>query len=286
MQGNYTIDNTPLFERLKAALQSSGKDASKKGSLTAEDFNGVDELHIGGMEATKLFMSNISKVLGAKPRNVLDLGCGIGGPARAMASAFDCAVLGIDLTPDFVTCAEQVSELAPPSKGSVSFQVGSILDLNLPYEKQTFDVATLIHVGMNIENKDTLFSQVYRVLRPGGIFAVYDVMLEQGHTASELTYPLPWASEQDHSFVRHSNEYIEIAKTVGFQHPPVSFVHRGEMAKEFFCKMQEKMMNQAPQPMSMQVIFGHNTKDRVKNISQMINSEIVAPYEIMFKKSV
>jgi len=71
--------------------------------------------------------------------------------------------------------------------------------LALPFPDNAFDVATLIHVGMNIEDKAKLCSEVHRVLRPGSLFGIYDVM-KTGD--GELTYPVPWATTAESSFSR------------------------------------------------------------------------------------
>ena len=102
---------------------------------------------------------------------MLDVGSGIGGPARYFASAYGCDVTGIDLTPAFVELANELTSRTGLAD-RVRFVQGSALAL--PFEAGSFDLATMNHVGMNIADKATLFAEVRRVLRPGGRFMIYE----------------------------------------------------------------------------------------------------------------
>ena len=105
--------------------------------------------------------------------HVLDIGSGLGGPARHFAEAFGCRVTGIDLTPEFVETANALTRRLGLAD-RVAFQQGS--GVSLPFPAGVFDAATLIHVGMNIGDKARLFSEARRVLKDGARFGVYDVM--------------------------------------------------------------------------------------------------------------
>ena len=132
---------------------------------------------------------------------VLDVGCGIGGPARFFAEARGCHVTGIDLTEEFVQVATELTRRCGLSK-LASFRQGSALDL--PFDAGSFDAATLIHVGMNIADKAGCSTNVRRVLKPGALFCVYDVMrADEG----DLPYPMPWAQTAETSFVETPETY-------------------------------------------------------------------------------
>ena len=121
--------------------------------------------------------------------HVLDIGSGLGGPARTLAETYGCLVTGVDLTQAFCDAATAMSNWV--GLGSrVSFKQGDAT--NLPFENQTFDAAMTIHVAMNIAAKDKMYLEARRVLKPGGVFAVYDVLQGEG---GEVLYPVPWARD-------------------------------------------------------------------------------------------
>ena len=120
---------------------------------------------------------------------LIDIGCGAGGPARAVAARYGCRVTGIDLTDDFIKTGGRLSE-ACGLQGSVFLHHGSALDM--PFDDSAFDRAMMLHVGMNIVDKAALMREAARVLEPGGLFCVYDMMRARQGT---LTFPLPWASD-------------------------------------------------------------------------------------------
>jgi ubiquinone/menaquinone biosynthesis C-methylase UbiE len=158
---HYTSGN--LLERIRRGLAAMGCDPDNPG---IDDLKPVDEFHIGGVEATRDLLAQI----GLGPASaLLDLGSGLGGPARFIAASTGCHVTGIDLTEEFVATATALSGLTGLA-GRTSFVTGSALDL--PFAVASFDAATLIHVGMNLPDKPALFAGVARALRPGGTFAV------------------------------------------------------------------------------------------------------------------
>src|SRR5438552_1249972 len=104
---------------------------------------------------------------------VLDIGSGLGGPARTLAEEYGCHVTGIDLTPSFCEAAAAMSTWVGLGK-RVAFQQADATDL--PFADNQFDAAMTIHVAMNIPAKQQMYAEARRVVRPGGIFAVYDVL--------------------------------------------------------------------------------------------------------------
>ena len=171
-----------LIDAIRDGLARMGKNES---TVTAEDLASVDEFHIGGRHST----GELARQLTLRSTDrVLDLGCGLGGPARQIAGHYGCHVTGLDLTRDYVDAGNILSRWLR-LEDRVSLQVGNALAL--PFSDALFDAAYMIHVGMNISDKRALFAEVARVLRPGAHFGVYDVM----HTGDgALAYPLPWAS--------------------------------------------------------------------------------------------
>ena len=142
---------------------------------------------------------------------LLDIGSGLGGPARYFVRHHGCDVTGIDLTEEFVAVARSLSRRLS-MEGKVRFQQGSATAM--PFPDTSFDAATLIHVGMNIADKRMVFREVRRVLVPGGIFGIYDQMRE---APGNLTYPLPWATTRAASFVDEPETYKRLLTEAGFE---------------------------------------------------------------------
>ena len=154
---------------------------------TPQDLSEVDEFHIGGIDATRFVSAALAPWAS---RKILDIGCGIGGPARFIAVDTGCHVTGIDLTESFVETGNHLSRLVGLEE-HVMLNTG--IALALPFADSEFDAAYMIHVGMNIADKDQLISEAARVIKPGGRFVIYDVMQMQDAT---LPYPLPWAETE------------------------------------------------------------------------------------------
>lgn len=187
-----------------AGLAAEGVDVD---ALRVDDLVGLDQLHAGFGPATAHLLDNLDLEPGAA---LLDVGSGVGGPARMAAIRNGCVVTGIDLSPDFVGLARSLTERVG-LRSRVSFDVGSATDM--PYGEASFDRAMLNHAGMNIADKALVFSEVHRVLRPGGLFAVYEQMrIGDG----DLTFPMPWADREDSSFVETSQRYREMLGDAGF----------------------------------------------------------------------
>ena len=169
--------------RIRNGLIAAGKDIER---LTTRDLATVDEFHIRGRQATLELGDRMA--LG-QDSHVLDVGSGLGGAARALAETYGCRVTGIDLTPGFCEASEAISEWLGLSD-KVQVVQGDACDLR--FEAASFDAAMTIHAAMNIPAKDAVYAGVKRVLKPKGIFAVYDVLQGEG---GPVVFPVPWARE-------------------------------------------------------------------------------------------
>jgi ubiquinone/menaquinone biosynthesis C-methylase UbiE len=249
------------------ALRKAGKDVDK---LSADDLSGVDEFHLGWRPAT----AELAKQLGlASGMQVLDIGSGIGGPARYFAGALGCSVTGIDLTEEFVQAATGLTRRVGLAD-RVSFQQGSALAL--PFPDGRFDRATLIHVGMNIADKATLFAEVHRVLKPGGRFGVYEVMRTG---AGDIPYPMPWAATSATSFVETPDAYRRRLEAAGFK--VESQRSQTELTLKLLGEMRAKAEKDGPPPLGLHVIMGAEAKERLANIFGCVENRLLAPTEII-----
>ena len=263
--------NKNLLEKIYQGLEQLGFDKNK---LTQPDLSSVDEFHIGGSEGTLLLAEKLYLTASSK---VLDIGCGIGGPARLLASVIGCKVSGIDLTADYVHAGNELTKQVGLSN-SVNLVNASALDI--PFPGDSFDVSYMIHVGMNIVDKETFFSEAYRVTKPGGVFGIYDVMLA-GH--EELKYPLPWAAEKDGSAISSMEDYNSALTKAGF-----SLMYeddKTDFAIDFFEKMTTTMnTSSGPPPIGLHLLIEKSTKEKITNMVQRIKSGKIAPKIIISKK--
>jgi ubiquinone/menaquinone biosynthesis C-methylase UbiE len=156
-------ENLRLADAIADKLRNAGKDLNR---LTTADLVTADEFHIRGRKAT--LELGVKMNLNAHS-HALDIGSGLGGPARTLAEAYGCQVTGIDLTQAFCDAVTAMSDWVGLG-GRVSFKQGDAT--NLPFDSRTFDAAMTIHVAMNVAAKDKMYLEARRVLKPGGIFAV------------------------------------------------------------------------------------------------------------------
>lgn len=185
------------------ALRQAGTDVEH---LAPRDLFPIDQLHAGGAPATAHLVERLDLAPG---NQVLDVGCGIGGPSR-LAAGMGARVTGIDLTPEFVAAATELS-----AQSGVAERVSFVTTAgeSLPFEPDVFDAAMMVHVGMNIPDKQAVFAEVHRVLAPGSLFGIYEQMRSD---PGDLPFPMPWAEDARSSFVESSADYVRQLEAVGF----------------------------------------------------------------------
>lgn len=259
-----------LLDNIRAALQEAGVDPDAPG---LEDLKPVDEFHTGGLEATDALLDQLEIT---PETRVLDIGCGIGGAARHVAARTGAHVRGFDLTPDFVDTGIALSKLVGMAE-QTSFQVGSALDI--PEPDDSTDLALMFHVGMNIDDKETLFREAARVLAPGGIFALFDVM--RGSDAP-LTYPFPWAEEAAFSFVSPPEAYRDAATAAGFEQ--LAERDRSAFAKDFFDRVFARISQAGgPPPVGIHLLMHETGKTKIENYITHLSAGDIAPTEMIFR---
>lgn len=257
-----------LEDAILDALSASGKDI---GRLVPADLAPVDEFHIGGRKATVDFAEQMAV---APSLNLLDIGCGLGGASRFFAVERGCRVTGIDLTEEYVRAADMLAKRVGLD-GQVRYRQASALAL--PFGAASFDGVYMLHVGMNISDKRALFGEVRRVLKPGGIFGIYDVMREED---GELGYPVPWASAAETSFVEPAAQYRRALKEAGFAVEKER--SRRDFALEFFRQMRAATaQGNGPPPLGLHILMGRTTPQKIANTIDNLERGLISPTEII-----
>ncbi len=194
-----------LLDRLLAALRDAGKDVDH---LTTDDLAPFDEFHSRRRAATV----ELARLLAPRAHErVIDVGSGLGGPARYLAETYGCAVHGVDLTEEFVATATELTRRVGLT-ARVAFQQGSALALPVP--DASFDLAWTQNVAMNIADRPRFYAELMRVLKPGGRVALQDVTQGEGGTPH---YPVMWAETPATSFLRTAAETRALLEQAGFR---------------------------------------------------------------------
>jgi len=261
-----------LLEAIQSSIIKLGKSID---SVTIEDLAPVDEFHIGGRLATENLLDQLNF---SEQDHILDVGCGLGGTSRFVANKYKNRVTGIDLTREYIDVGRMLSTWVGLDK-QVTLHQGSVL--SMPFENETFDGALMIHVGMNIDNKVKLFTEVHRLLRPGAFFAVYDVMqINDG----KLAYPVPWAAEISTSKLATPDQYKQALNRAGFK--PLAENNRSHFALSLFRRMDKKTeKNGNPSPFGLKTLMRESTAVQLKNMIDSIAADHIAPVEIIAQKS-
>jgi ubiquinone/menaquinone biosynthesis C-methylase UbiE len=260
---------------LNAIRASVGKLGKTVDSVTVDDLGPVDEFHIGGRSATKSFLDQLNF---SKQDHILDVGCGLGGATRFVADNYGSRVTGIDLSQEYTETGEALSNWVKLDK-QITLQQGSAL--SMPFEDETFDGGYMLHVGMNIEDKAVLFTEIYRVLRPGATFGVYDIMRQNG---GQLTFPVPWATDKSTNKLATPDQYKQALSDAGFE--VSSENNRSEFALEFFKQMRAKTeANGGAGPLGLHTLMKESTPIKLKNMVDNIAAGYIAPVEIIAHKN-
>ena len=258
-----------LYDRMVAALKEAGQDLS---SLAPEDLAAGEHFHTGGAAATAAFIAQLDV---GPDTHVLDIGCGIGGVSRAIAHATGARVTGIDLTPDFVETACKLSKLVGLDH-LTEFQVASAD--KLPVNDRFFDMAVMVHVGMNIPDKAAIFAEAHRALHPGGGFAIFEVMT--GPEPGDLEFPMPWATCAEQSHVVRPADYRDVAMASGFS---VLRVHNKRDA--VLVQIGDHDIPPTRPVFGPHLMMGPTYDDKVRNYNSALRAGRLAPVEMFFSRS-
>ena len=194
-----------IESRILNALREAGLNPDQR--LSPEELAALDHFHTGGYPAS-LILQELAKIQ-AEDR-VLDIGAGLAGPARMLAASPGCRVDCIELTADYCAGAELLNKLTG-LEDLIGVYEGSALDM--PFDDDSFEVAWMQNVGMNIEDKRGLYTEVCRVLKPGGRFAFQEMTAGETDTSY---FPLPWATDPADNLLVSADEMHSLLDECGF----------------------------------------------------------------------
>lgn len=260
-----------LLERLHAALLGDDIDPDHP---TIETLAPFDQFHGRGLEATE----EVADVLAvAATDHLLDVGSGIGGPARYIADRFGCRVTGIDLTAEFCDVARHLTQMLG-LEDRVAFEQGDALAM--PFADASFDGAYSMNVSMNIADKAGFYREIHRVLRPGAWLVLIEIA--QGPNGS-LDYPTPWAQTAESSFLVTPSETGEVLEASGF-----TDLKSRDTAKESlaFGARSRAMVERGEKPpyRAVQLIHGDLATEVIANSTRGIVEARIIPIEVFCRK--
>ncbi len=268
IESHYTADD--LGNIILGALKDMGKDID---ALSQADLAPVDEFHIRGREATEELcqLTRLSSDL-----QVLDVGCGLGGSARFLASEYGCRVTGLDLTEAYCRVASMLSErLGLGDK--TEFRHGSALDM--PFGDDRFDVVWTEHAQMNIEDKHQFYSEISRVLKPNGRLVFHDIFQGDG---GDLHFPVPWADDTSISSLISPDSLRPLLDGLGLC--AVEWKDVTKTAMEWFRKATERVRLSGPSPLGLHLLMGRNAGVKFENMTRNLQEGRVAVVQAVLEK--
>ena len=246
-----------LSERIISALRKAGKSLD---SLTVEDLAPLDQFHTRGLAATRELINFAGAKEGSR---ILDVGSGLGGPARVFASQMKCHVTGVDITKEFCDAATLLSRLVSLEDVTDFHHADATA---LPFDDAQFDFAVTIQAQMSIEDKERFYAEIFRVLRPGGRFVFQDIMSGSG---GEIVLPGPWATRRESSYLIAVDELRTILNRRGFHIEKLDDISAEALA---WRRQQPVAAGLAPSPLGLQVVMGEQfpimQSNQIRNLEQ------------------
>lgn len=260
-----------LLDRLSAALVQDGVDPRHP---DMESLAPYDQFHGRGLEATV----EIANLLDVAPDDrILDIGSGIGGPARYFAHRFGCDVTGIDLTAEFCDVASHLTGLLGLGQ-RVRFVLGNAV--RMPFANDSFDGAYSMNVSMNIADKAGFYREIHRVLRPGGWLMLSEIAKGAGGDAE---YPTPWADSARTSFLSTPEETRRGLLEAGID---VVRVHSTREAALAFGARSRAMVDRGEKPphRAVGLIHGEIGPRAIANTARALADARIVPIEVLGRK--
>ena len=267
IQAHYRTSN--LLERILSGLRAAGKNPD---APSVEDLAPADDFHSLGRVATCELAELAEIPAGSK---VLDIGSGLGGPARFLASSYDCDVTGLDLMPEFCAVATELSRRTGLADRT-HFQQGNAL--SLPFPDASFDCVWTIQAQMNIADKRTFYAEIARVLRPTGRFVFQDICAGDGRA---FDFPVPWASEPTQSHLIAAEALRALLLALPLQERVFRDVSQPMLAWQ---DANRTPAGDVPPPLGMHLVLGERHADKRANSSHALRDGKIAYVQGLYFK--
>ncbi|MDE2576356.1 MAG: methyltransferase domain-containing protein [Rhodospirillales bacterium] len=255
-------DHYAAGARLDAVLNAVRAAIPPGRACDISDLAPLDQFHAGGAEAT----DELARLAGVRAgMRVLDVGCGIGGPARHLAARFACQVTGLDLAAEYCRIAEALTTLVGLD-GRAAFQAGDACNLRFP--AGGFDLVWTQHAAMNIADRPRLYAEMHRVLAPGGVVAIYDAVAGDGDAP---LFPTPWADRPEDSFLLAPAAMRTLLEAAGFE--ITVWQDATEAARGWFARRRPAApaAPSAPPPaLGLHLLLGPDTARMVGNFARNV----------------
>ena len=259
-----------LLAAIRAGLIALGKDPDR---LEPADLAAIDEFHVRGRQATL----ELGAAIDPKPTDrILDIGCGLGGASRVLASLYGCRVSGIDLTADYCRTAMAMAQWVGLGD-RVDYQTGDALDL--PFAERSFDIAWTQHASMNIADKALFYAEAHRVLKPDGRFAIYDVLQGPG---GPVHFPVPWAREPSISHLVTPEEMRRLLEAAGFE--VLRWRDVSAEGRQWFVQMNRRIREQGLPPLNFSLLLGPDFRTMAENQERNLDQGRIVLIEAVCRK--
>jgi SAM-dependent methyltransferase len=259
-----------VYALIVSALERASKPLA---TLTIEELAPIDHFHARGFPATVELADRLPVQAG---HHLLDIGCGLGGPARYFAQRFRCTVSGVDITPPFVDAARKLTALLR-MEDRVRIEQGD--GTRLPFADGMFDGAYAQHVTMNVADRVRFFAEAFRVSKPGAFFALTEHGLGR---AGEPHYPVPWSEDGSGSHLVPPEETRRLLAGAGFTDIVVE--DTGPKYLAGYRRMMELAAQGALPPLGIHLLLGKTAPQKTRNAARNIEEGRTYPIQVVCRK--